>query len=125
LQCLGGEENTSIQLKQAIIMPVLGSVSLVVLFYFLNIIYWLLVVILGIAVFVSMIYVWQPIVDGIIKDILHREPTKKFKYALISLNIVFNDYFQHFDTLVRSNASFNIDCDDILANYGRNMDRNQ
>jgi hypothetical protein len=74
----GGEENTSIQLKQAIIMPVLGSVSLVVLFYFLNIIYWLLVVILGIAVFVSMIYVWQPIVDGIIIDILHREPTKKF-----------------------------------------------
>lgn len=73
---LGGEENTSIQLRQAIIMPVIGSISLVVLFYFLNIIYWLLVVLLGLAVFFSMIYVWQPIFGGIIKDILFREPRK-------------------------------------------------
>jgi hypothetical protein len=46
----------------AIVMPIMGSIALILLFYFLNIMYYLLVVLLALNGFFSIVFVFYPLI---------------------------------------------------------------
>lgn len=59
-----------VTLSLAIALPILGSIVLILLFYFMNILQYLLYLILGVAAFSSLSLIMQPITERIVDIIL-------------------------------------------------------
>ncbi|KAH3732181.1 signal peptide peptidase [Pelomyxa schiedti] len=67
------QESSKISMKMAIILPILGSIVLVILFYFLKIIYYFLLVLFCITATIGVSFVAYPLVESMLSAFSVRE----------------------------------------------------